>query len=188
MPTPLDYAWMILKQWDDLPENWGQPDAPANPQFTESAAFSGHPEMQQMITPWPEGTYTGWQYGPSVDGQRGPVLSAEEAEHQQPSRQPQGALGALHGQHRSLGGMSEPGSMPFLKPGLAGGRALQFPTASQQQAARHRYSHKPNSPPPYNPLPSFNQTQPPEDVMRDRAVNFHRNHRTFDRRDAGDQL
>ena len=139
---------MLLKQWDDLPENWGQPDAPANPQYATN------PEINQLVTPWPEGTATGWQYGPPVNGQRGPVLSAEEAENQQPSRQPQGALSSALGQHRSLGGMSEPHHPPNMQhPGLTGGH--QTP----QQQDLMRYNHKPNSLP-YHPLPSFKQTRP----------------------------
>jgi len=79
MASPFDLAWMVLKQWEDLPENWGQPDAPA-------LQYSDDPEMNQMITPWPEGTAIGWERGPPVDGQQGPVLSAEEAIFRQQQR------------------------------------------------------------------------------------------------------
>lgn len=79
MVSPFDLAWMLLKQWEDLPENWGQPDAPA-------LQYSDDPEINQMITPWPEGTATGWEYGPPVDGQQGAPLSAEEAISRQQER------------------------------------------------------------------------------------------------------
>mgnify|MGYP003627908813 CR=1 FL=1 len=110
MPTPLDYAWMLLKQWDDLPENWGQP-----PTSQPSDDPEGH------HPPWSEVAAAGWE---------------------------------------SEGGMSAtPSTSPNMQhPGLAGGRALQLPTALQQQAMK-RYNHKPNSLP-YHPLPSFKQTRP----------------------------
>ena len=50
MPTPLDYAWMLLKQWDDLPENWGQP-----PTSQPSDDPEGH------HPPWSEVAAAGWE-------------------------------------------------------------------------------------------------------------------------------
>ena len=79
MASPFDLAWMVLKQWEDLPENWGQPDAPALQYFND-------PEMSQMITPWPEGTAIGWERGPPVDGQQGPVLVGQGTIRQQQQR------------------------------------------------------------------------------------------------------
>ena len=77
MASPIDYAMMVLKQWDDV--NWEQPEAVGQ--------YSDNPEMHQMLQPWPEGTRTGWQYGPPEGGKQGPVLSAEEAMQRDKQRQ-----------------------------------------------------------------------------------------------------
>ena len=79
MPNPIDYAMMVLKQWDDV--NWEQPEAVGQ--------YSDNPEIEQMLQPWPEGTNTGWQRGPPQNGEQGPVLSAEEARQRDIQRQQQ---------------------------------------------------------------------------------------------------
>ena len=77
MANPIDYAMMVLKQWEDV--DWEQPEAVGQ--------YSDNPQIEQMLQPWPEGTNIGWQRGPPEDGKQGPVLSAEEAMQRDKQRQ-----------------------------------------------------------------------------------------------------
>ena len=88
MAAPIDYAMMVLKQWDDV--NWEQAVPPeAVGQESQSGLInSDDPRVRQMLQPWPEGTNTDWQYGPPESWEkRGPVLSAEEAMQRDKQRQ-----------------------------------------------------------------------------------------------------
>ena len=51
MASPFDLAWMVLKQWEDLPENWGQPDGQQGPVLSAEEAIFRQQQRMRGLTP-----------------------------------------------------------------------------------------------------------------------------------------
>lgn len=56
MPHPFDYAWALLKQWEDLPENWGDEPPPEATPWEDLPEGWGEPRTQfERLPPFPRG-------------------------------------------------------------------------------------------------------------------------------------
>ena len=97
MASPIDYAMMVLKQWEEGDIDWGYKPKPGG-DFGPEGQFPNEEALRQLIMSRPDlqtagdasshlGDDVDWQRGPPQNGEQGPVLSAEQAMQQDKQRQ-----------------------------------------------------------------------------------------------------